>query len=83
AYVVGGTPIDENPAPTTDPTPTPTPTPSSTPTPTTSASATPAWATRTGSLASTGTEAPWPLALIGGILILLAAGAFALRHRRG
>ncbi|MGC0369420.1 choice-of-anchor I family protein [Microbacterium sp. SLBN-111] len=83
AYLKGTQPVDEG----TGPTPTPTPDPSAsttpTPTPTPASTSTPgATAGRPGSLATTGTELPWGLALGGAFLVVAGGLAFVLRKRR-
>jgi 2',3'-cyclic-nucleotide 2'-phosphodiesterase (5'-nucleotidase family) len=77
AYLKGEQPVDEGTGPT--PTPTPEPSPSSEPTQSPTPTATPGTA---GSLATTGTELPWGLALGGGFLVVAGGLAFALRKRR-
>jgi 2',3'-cyclic-nucleotide 2'-phosphodiesterase (5'-nucleotidase family) len=77
AYLKGEQPVDEGTDPT--PTPTPEPSPSSEPTQSPTPTATPGTA---GSLATTGTELPWGLALGGGFLVVAGGLAFALRKRR-
>ncbi|WP_022879304.1 bifunctional UDP-sugar hydrolase/5'-nucleotidase, partial [Microbacterium sp. B19] len=81
AYLKGTQPVDEGTGLT--PTPTPDPSASTTPTPTPASTSTPgATAGRPGSLATTGTELPWGLALGGAFLVVAGGLAFVLRKRR-